>query len=217
MKIAVLGTGIVGRTIATKLVELGHHVRMGSRRADHPGANEWAKLAGGKASVGTFAEAAAFGELVWNCTSGGNSLAALEAAGADNLAGKVLVDVANPLDFSKGMPPTLTIVNDDSLGEAIARTFPQAKVVKTLNTMNCQVMVDPGRVPGDHDVFVCGEDAPAKAKVVELLRSFGWKKPIDLGGISAARGTEMWLLLWVRLFGALGTADFNLHLAMAKS
>src|SRR3954470_2205060 len=136
MKLGVFGTGMVGSTIATKLAQLGHEVKMGSRAAGNAKAVEWAKAAGGKASQGTFADAAAFGEVLFNCTSGGASLAALQAAGATNLAGKVLVDVSNPLDFSKGMPPTLSVCNTDSLGEQIQRAFPDAKVVKALNTVN---------------------------------------------------------------------------------
>jgi 8-hydroxy-5-deazaflavin:NADPH oxidoreductase len=213
MKIAVLGTGVVGATIGSKLVSLGHEVKMGSRSAANEKAAAWASQAGGKASHGTFADAAAFGEMVWSCTSGSGALEALSAAGAANLRGKIVVDISNPLDFSKGFPPTLTIANTDSLGESIQRAFPDAKVVKTLNTVNCGVMVDPARVPGDHDLFVSGNDAEAKRQVAEILRSwFGWKSVIDLGDISTARATEAYLLLWVRLYGALKTADFNLKI-----
>jgi predicted dinucleotide-binding enzyme len=149
------------------------------------------KQAGRGASRGTFADAASHGELVFNCTSGAGTLDALAAAGEENLRGKVLIDVANPLDFSKGMPPTLFVFGEDSLGEQLQRAFPETKVVKALNTVNCQVMVDPSRVPGDHDIFVSGNDAAAKATVTEILRDwFGWKSAIDLGDMSAARGTE---------------------------
>jgi len=209
MKIAVLGTGMVGNTIASRLVALGHEVKMGSRTAGNDKAVAWVKQAGKGASEGSFAQAAAFAELAFNCTAGAASLDALHAAGADNLRGKILVDVANPLDFTRGMPPTLFVFGDDSLGERIQRAFPETKVVKALNTVNCNVMVDPSRVKGDHDVFVSGNDAEAKARVVEILRSFGWKSAIDLGDISTARGTESYLLLWVRLWGALKTPDFN--------
>ncbi len=213
MRIGVLGTGAVGRRIGTKLVELGHEVTMGSRSADSEGLTGWLRETGGVAAGGTFAEAASSAELVFNCTAGGASLEALQAAGAENLAGKVLVDVSNPLDFSKGVPPTLSICNDDSLGERIQATFPEAEVVKALNTINNQVMTEPGRLPGAHNVFVCGEDEGAKATVGELLQSFGWPREaiVDLGGISAARGTEMYLPLWLRLMGSLGTADFNIQ------
>jgi predicted dinucleotide-binding enzyme len=212
MKIGVLGTGTVGSTLATKLASLGHEVRMGARRATNDKATAWAESAGAGASHGTFADAAAFGEILFNCTAGTGALAALESARAENLGGKILIDVANPLDFSKGMPPTLFLSNDTSLGETIQRTFPEAKVVKALNTVNASVMVDPGRVPGEHDIFVCGNDAGAKGEVTRILKEwFGWKGVIDLGDITAARGTESYLLLWVRLWGALGTADFNVR------
>ena len=173
MKYGVLGTGMVGKTIAGKLAELGHEVVMGSRTADNAEARAWAEETGAQASHGTFADAAGAAGVVFNCTAGGASLEALLAAGEGNLAGKLLVDVANPLDFSQGMPPTLSVMGDDSLGEQIQRTFPTARVVKTLNTINCRVMVQPGRVPGDHDVFVCGNDEAAKAEVRELLTAFG--------------------------------------------
>jgi len=216
MKIGVLGTGMVGQAIAGKLVALGHEVTMGSRTADNPKASEWSGGAGERASNGTYADAAAFGELVFNCTAGAGSLEALAAAGADNLRGKILVDVANPLDFSKGMPPSLFVSGDDSLGEQIQRAYPDTHVVKTLNTINCQLMVDPGKVPGDHVVFVSGNDAGAKSRVTSLLtEGFGWKQVLDLGDISTARGTEAYLLLWLRLWGAIGNADFNITIAKA--
>jgi 8-hydroxy-5-deazaflavin:NADPH oxidoreductase len=213
MRIGVLGTGSVGRRIAGKLVELGHEVTMGSRSTDNEALREWVGSAGAGASGGTFAEAAAAGELLFNCTAGDASLDVLAAAGAENLTGKVLVDVSNPLDFSKGMPPTLSICNDDSLGERIQAAFPGAKVVKSLNTVNNQLMTEPGRLPGAHNVFVCGEDEEAKETVSGLLAEFGWPREaiVDLGGIEAARGTEMYLPLWLRLMGALGTADFNIQ------
>ena len=172
MKIGVLGTGMVGNAVAGKLVELGHEVRMGSREAGNEKARAWADAAGERASEGTFADAAAHGELVVNCTAGEHSLEALEQAGTDNLAGKVLLDVANPLDFSGGMPPTLGVANTDSLGEQIQRAFPEARVVKSLNTMNCQVMAAPSLVPGDHVVFLSGDSAAAKADVIDLLEAF---------------------------------------------
>jgi predicted dinucleotide-binding enzyme len=214
MWIAVLGTGSVGRTIATELVELRHDVTMGSRSAESEGLREWLSEAGEGARGGTFAEAAVSAELVFNCTAGDASLDALAAAGVENLAGKVLVDVANPLDFSQGMPPTLKVCNDDSLGERIQAAFPEAKVVKALNTINARVMTDPGRLPGAHNIFICGDDEGAKATVSELLQSFGWPRDsiVDLGDITAARGTEMYLPLWLRLMGSLGTADFNIQI-----
>lgn len=211
MRIAVLGTGMVGTAIAGKLVQLGHQVRMGSRTAGNEMAAAWASAAGAGASHGTFADAAAFGELVFNCTSGAGSLEALGAAGAENLRGKILIDIANPLDFSRGMPPSLFVCNTDSLGEQIQRAFPDTLVVKTLNTVNCELMVDARRLAdGDHTLFLSGNDAQAKAQVRELLGSwFGWKDLIDLGDITTARGTEQLLPIWVRLYGAMGTPHFN--------
>ena len=196
-----------------KLVELGHEVKMGSREAGNENAVEWAESAGANASEGSFADAAAHGELLINATSGSVSVQALEVAGAENLAGKVLVDVANPLDFSGGMPPTLSICNDESLGERIQASFPDAKVVKALNTMNASVMVEPDSLGESTNVFVCGNDSGAKTRVVELLESFGWLSGdiLDLGDITAARGTEMYLPIWLRMMGALGTPQFNIR------
>lgn len=212
MKFGVLGTGMVGSAIASKLVQLGHEVKMGGREAVNEKGAEWVKSVDGKGSYGTFADAAKFGEIIINVTAGGVSLQALKAAGTDNLKGKVLIDIANPLDFSQGMPPTLSVVNTDSLGEQIQRTFPDAKVVKTLNTLNCQLMVNPNAVAnGDHNIFISGNDAQAKAQVLEILAQFGWKKQnvIDLGDITTARGTEQLLPIWIRLWGTLGSPDFN--------
>ena len=213
MRFAVLGTGMVGQSIANKLVQLGHEVRMGGRSRGNDKAVAWAREAGARASEGSFADAAAFGEVIFNCTLGSASLEALAAAGAENLRDKILIDVSNPLDLSKGMPPTLFAGNTDSLGEQIQRAFPEAKVVKTLNTINCQLMVEPTKLRGgEHDVFVSGNDAGAKERVAEILRTFGWKHIIDLGDIATARGTESYLPLWLRLWGALQTADFNIKI-----
>ena len=214
MRIGILGTGVVGQTIGTKLVSLGHDVKMGARTATNEKAEKWVKENGARGSHGTFADAASFGEIVFNCTSGMASLDALQQAGARNLDGKILIDVANPLDFSKGMPPTLSVCNTDSLGEQIQRAFPNARVVKTLNTMNTNVMVDPRLVPGDSDVFVSGNDAAAKAQVTEILKQwFGWRAVIDLGDITSARGTEMLLPIWLRLWGTFKTPNINFHIA----
>ncbi|HEX7121456.1 MAG TPA: NAD(P)-binding domain-containing protein [Gemmatimonadaceae bacterium] len=213
MRIGILGTAGVAQTLGTKLVQVGHQVRLGGRHAANERAAAWAQAAGAGASTGTFADAAAFGELVMNCTAGTASLEALRIAGPENLNGKILIDVANPLDFSRGMPPTLTLCNTTSLGEEIQRAFPDVKVVKALNTVTAAVMVEPSLLPGDHDLFVCGNDAEAKATVSRLLReSFGWRIIHDLGDISAARGTEMMMAAWVRLMLAFGTPRFNWHI-----
>jgi predicted dinucleotide-binding enzyme len=215
MRIGVLGTGAVGCAIATRMLQLGHQVTMGSRSTESEALVAWTGEAGGDAKSGTFADAAAAGELLFNCTAGIASLDALTSAGAGNLAGKTLVDVAVPLDFSQGMPPRLAFCNDESLGERIQAAFPETRVVKALNTVNSAVMVDPGRVRGDHSIFVCGDDAAAKAQVSALLEAIGWtaESIVDLGGIEAARGTEMYLPLWLRLYGHFGDADFNIALA----
>jgi predicted dinucleotide-binding enzyme len=226
MRIAVLGSGVVGQVFAGKLTALGHDVKMGTRdvaslmarREPAVGTKEtfaeW-KARNPKVALGTFAQAAAHGEVLFNCTSGTGSLDALRAAGDANLAGKILIDLANPLDFSKGMPPTLSVVNTDSLAEQIQRAFPAVKVVKTLNTMNAHIMVDPALVAGgDHHVFVSGNDPAAKAQVTGILKDwFGWKHIIDLGDITTARGVEMVLPLWLRVWGALGGPMFNFKIA----
>ncbi|MEM7152322.1 MAG: NAD(P)-binding domain-containing protein [Myxococcota bacterium] len=217
MKIAVLGTGMVGTTLASKMVERGHEVMMGSRTADNEKARAWVEASGERARHGTFEDAARFGDWVFNCTSGMASLKALEAAGAEALGDKILVDVANPLDFSQGFPPRLSVANDDSLGEQIQRAFPRTRVVKALNTVTCTVMVEPSRVPGEHDIFVCGDDEAARAAVAGFLKEdFGWPTVTDLGALSNARATEAWLLLWTRLYGRLGHADFNLRVVTAE-
>ena len=215
MQIGILGTGMVGESLASKLVKNGHAVKMGARQAGNEKAMAWAAKAGGQASEGSFAAAAAFGSIVFNCTAGMHSLEALQAAGAENLKGKVLIDVSNPLDFSKGMPPTLSVGNNDSLGEQIQRAFPETHVVKALNTLNAYLMVDPASLAGDHSLFIAGNDAGAKATVKGLLsKDLGWKPEaiLDAGDISASRGTEGIILLWVRIFGGLGHANFNWHI-----
>ena len=230
MKIAVFGTGPVGQALAGKLAELGHEVTVGTRDPEatlartesdylgNPPFKAWLAAHPG-VELEQAGEAAAQAELILNATNGAGSLSMLEAAGEANLAGKVLIDVSNALDFSQGMPPSLFVCNTDSLGEQIQRRFPEAKVVKTLNTMNVYVMVDPSIVPGAHDVFLCGEDSDAKQGVSELLQSLGWPEGriLDLGGIVSARGVEMYLPLWLRLMGALGSGSFNIAVVRAPA
>lgn len=226
-KIAVLGTGAVAQIIGERLAGLGHPVMVGTRNVaetlarsgndmfGRPPFKDWA-AAHPEIQVGTFSEAAAFGEALVNATHGGGSLPALRSAGEAHLAGKVLLDIANPLDFSKGFPPTLSVCNDDSLGEQIQREFPKLRVVKSLNTMNAFIMVNPTLIPGKHHVFMNGNDAAAKADVRGILNSFGWEDDciLDMGDITTARGTEMLLPIWVRLYGSLGHGMFNFSLAM---
>ncbi len=224
MKIAVLGTGMVGQTLAGKLAELGHEVTVGTRdvaatmaRAEpdamgNPPYAAWA-AAHPLVSLDTFAAAAADAELIVNATSGGVSIAVLEAAGRENLAGRVMLDIANPLDFSAGFPPTLSVKDTDSLAEQIQSSFPQLRVVKSLNTVTAPLMVNPGQLAdGDHSVFLSGNDAGAKKTVAGLLESFGHTDIIDLGDITTARGAEMYLPIWLRLMGALGTPIFNVKI-----
>jgi hypothetical protein len=211
MRIGVLGSGVVGQTIGSKLIHLGHEVMMGSRDAANPTAITWAKKEGPRASFGTFANSAAFAELIFNCTLGSASLAALEHAGAENLEGKILIDTANPLDYSSEIW-TLTVSNTDSLGEQIQRAFPRARVVKTLNTMNCNVMVDPGKLAERTDVFVGGNDTEAKAVVISILRDwFGWKSVIDLGDIRTSRAVEMFVVMWQSLRNWTSSHRFNIR------
>ncbi len=213
MKIGVLGTGVVGQTIAGKLVAMGHDVMMGARFPDNEKVVAFAARTGGKA--GSFADAARHGDLLINCTRGDGSIAALRQ-GAPDLDGKTIIDVSNPLDFSKGFPPSLSVSNTDSLAEMIQREFPLAHVVKSLNTVTASIMIDPARIPGPHSIFVSGNDPTAKGQAMDLLRSFGWQSIIDLGDITTARGAEQFLPLWVRLLGALGTAEFNVAVVKAS-
>lgn len=200
MRFGVLGTGMVGTTIASKLAALGHEVCMGSRTRENPSAAAWAATAGAGARAGTFADAAGFGELVFNCTAGTASVDVVRQAGPERFAGKVLIDVANRLQMTATGPQL--VIGEISLGEELQQTVPEARVVKTLNTINHQLMVDPSLVPGSHDVFVCGDDAEAKAQVVSLLVSFGWPREdiVDLGGIASARAVELYIPLWIRLW-----------------
>lgn len=227
MKTAVFGTGIVGQVIGNRLAGLGHSVTIGTRdvnktlaRTDkdaygNPPFAEWLKQ-NNSVQLKAYTEAAASAEIIFNCTQGQGSVEALKQAGEVNLKGKIIIDISNPLDFSKGMPPFLSPGNTDSLGEQIQRTFPETKVVKTLNTMNCFLMVNPAALPGDHNVFVSGNDASAKDKAKEILKSFGWKESnmIDLGDITSARGTEQLLPIWIRLYGALKNPMFNFNIVI---
>lgn len=228
MKIAIIGTGIVGKTIASKLVELNHDVMMGTRNVSdklastqtdnygNPPFGEWIKT-NSKVKLGSFAEAAAFGELMVNATNGSNSLTALILAGTKNLAGKVLIDIANPLDFSNGMPPSLLpgLNNTNSLAEEIQKTFPDTMVIKTLNTMWCGLMVNPNLVGnGDHINFISGNNSEAKNKVIKLLNQFGWldKNILDIGDITGARATESLLPIWLKVMGVTKNGAFNFRL-----
>jgi predicted dinucleotide-binding enzyme len=220
MKIAILGTGMVGNALGTKLVQKGHEVTMGSRDAKNESAQKWASSLGHLAHLGTFREAAAFGEIVISCTGGMHSMEALGTIGVEPLRNKILIDVSNPLQQNKDGSMILGFCNTDSLSEQIQRAFPFTRVVKALNTVNCDIMVEPSRVPGDHNLFICGNDANAKKEVSKHLNDwFGWKidNIMDVGDITAARGTEMMMPLWMRLFqGAIGHPHFNWHIVRGK-
>jgi predicted dinucleotide-binding enzyme len=208
MKIGVLGTGMVGTTIATKLVQLGHHVTMGSRTPDNSAAANWAAANGINASRGTFTDAALYSELVFLCTKGEATLEVVRTAGAKAFNDKVVIDVSNPLDFSRGMPPSLLMCNTESLGEHVQKALPYAKVVKTLNIVNCEVMVDPAK-GGNPTMLLSGNDTNAKQTVVALLMDFGWTDIVDLGDIRTARGTEMLLPVWLSLWNIIGHPHFG--------
>jgi predicted dinucleotide-binding enzyme len=210
MNIGVLGSGVTAQTIGTKLVQLGHEVMLGSREEAKPSSVIWAKDAGQHALYGTFRNAAAFGEILFNCTLGMASMDALQMAGAENMRDKILIDTANPIDRSTGVWK-LTVCNTDSLGEQIQRAFPETKVVKTLNTINANVMTDPAKLTEMTDLFVSGNDLDAKATVIQLLKEwFGWKRVIDLGDITTSRGAEMYVLLWHYLRDATPAPRFNI-------
>ncbi len=222
MRIGIIGTGVVGRSLAAKLADINHDVMMGTRNVKQTVSRpekdrvtsqtfaEWHQQHA-KVRLGSFEEAARHGEVLISATAGSASLDPLKQAGAADMKGKILMDISNPLDFSKGMPPTLSVCNTDSLGELIQRSFPDVKVVKTLNTTNASMMTNPGQLAkGDHTMFICGNDGAAKTTVIGYLREwFGWKDIIDLGDITHARGMEMILPIWIRLFGLLKTPVFN--------
>jgi predicted dinucleotide-binding enzyme len=208
MKIGILGSGRVGQTIAAKLAAIDQDVLLGTRSPEK--IKDWSAL-NSKVKTGSLSLAAAHGEVVINATRGDGSLEALEAAGPANLSGKLLIDLSNPLDFSHGMPPSLTVCNTDSLGEQIQRLLPETKVVKSLNTMNMMLMVDPRSLAdGDHTLFLSGDDPAAKAQAGRLLAEwFGWSDIFDLGNISTSRGAEALLLIWTTLMMKLGTPKFQ--------
>ena len=211
MQIGILGSGVTAQTLGSKLVQLGHEVMLGSRDEANPSSVAWARDIGQQhALYGTFMNAASFGEVLFNCTLGMASLNALQMAGAENLKGKILIDTANPIDRSSGVWE-LTVCNTDSLGEQIQRAFPDTKVVKTLNTVNANVMADPAKLVEMTDIFVSGNDLDAKATVMRYLREwFGWRHVIDLGDITTARGVEMYVLFWHYLRDVTPAQRFNI-------
>jgi predicted dinucleotide-binding enzyme len=208
MKIGVLGSGMVGQAIASKLVERGQQVMISSRNLEKV-KDFTARVPG--VQMGSFSQAAAHGEVLFNALKGEATLEVLSSVDAGSLQGKILIDISNPLDFSRGMPPSLYVCNTDSLGEQIQAAFPQLKVIKTLNTLNANLMVNPGSLAGgDHTLFMSGNDEQAKEQVRRLFGEwFGWRDIIDVGDITTARGTEALLALWVRLFMKFGSPNFQ--------
>ena len=223
MNIGIIGGGGVGQTLGAALVALGHKVTIGIRaatpeelaksRAQAKPLAEWIAATGGK--VTTMAQAAKGAKLIINATHGESSIAALTLAGADNLAGKVLIDVGNPLDFSQGMPPALSAAmsGHTSLGEQIQAAFPSAKVVKAFNTIGAAIMVKPSSVAGEHDLLIAGNDAAAKDTVTTIAKGFGWQHVVDLGDIKGARAMEAQVLLWMQVAQATGAWVHNIHIA----
>lgn len=216
MKYGILGTGSVGEAIATKLIMQGHQVMMGSRSSDNEKAVQWAEQNGDGGSNGTFSQAATFGEIIFNCTAGVASLSVLDAIGSENLNGKILVDVANPIVRGKYNSLVPDLCNTNSLGEEIQRQYPEVKVVKTFNTVPACLMVDPTILEGEHDIFICSDHQDAKQQIIELLHSFGWQSPIDLGKLPAARYTEMLAILWAPIYGAVKEPIFNYKVVIEK-
>lgn len=202
MKYGVLETGDVAQTIASKLVELGHEVMMGSRTANNEKAVAWAAANGDKASSGTFADAAAFGERVFNCVQGIHAIEALEAAGKDNLKGKILIDQSNPYVYKDGhISLKAEYTENTCLGEEVQKLLPDTKVVKTLNYLGSVMMTNPGELSEPVTGFYCGNDAEAKEAVRQILADFGWQETFDMGDISMSRYTEMLGAFWVPVYG----------------
>jgi predicted dinucleotide-binding enzyme len=207
MKVGILGTGDVGRAIGKGFITLGHEVKLAGREAANPKAVAWVKEMGPKASTGTFADAASFGDLVVLCTLGTAYESVLAAAGPERLAGKVLIDTTNPLDFSKGRPPRLAVGHTDSGGEQVQRTVPGARVVKAFNIVGNPSMFRPDFPGGPPDMLICGNDAEAKKTVTTVLHDFGWPNVVDFGGIESSRYLESLCITWV-LYGA-ATGGWN--------
>ena len=228
MKISILGTGNVAQTLSEKFITLGYDVMLGTRNVansmsrqstDNYGSLPFAEWfsKNPKVQLGTFAESAAFGDIIVNALNGGATISAINSCQLSDFDHKIVIDIANPLDFSKGFPPLLIegLNNSNSLGEEIQKTLPLAKVVKTLNTMWSGIMVNPKMIhEGNHINYICGNDAEAKAKVISILNEFGWQNDniLDLGDISNARGTESILLIWTRIYSVTQTGAFNMSI-----
>jgi 8-hydroxy-5-deazaflavin:NADPH oxidoreductase len=207
MQIAILGTGAVGPALAKALSAAGHQVTIGTRDPEQTKAREqWAEV---DLPLAAYQDLDA--DIFINATNGSGSLPALQAVG-DALKGKVVIDASNPLDFSQGFPPSLFVSNTDSLAEQLQRELPEARVVKMFNTMANQVMINPRGLADDSTIFVAGNDADARQNAASIAADLGWTDVFDLGDLTAARGLEMYLPLWVRIFAQLGRPEFNIKL-----
>ena len=213
MKYGILGTGNVAQEIGSKLIKLGHEVKLGSRDAKNEKALNWAKKNGAKATVGTFAEAAAFGERIFNCVQGIHAIEAITSAGPDKFKDKILIDISNPYNYKDGhisLDPKYS--GNTCLGQEIQKFLPKTKVVKTLNYLGFNLMTNPGSLSEPITGFYCGNDNKSKEEVNKILHDFGWTDTFDLGDISMSRYTEMLGAFWVPVYGKLGNMDWGFKL-----
>jgi 8-hydroxy-5-deazaflavin:NADPH oxidoreductase len=212
MKIGILGRGNVGRTLAAGFRDRGHEVMIGSRDPGHAELQEWLAGAGEGVKAGTMSETAEFGELLVLALLGVAAEEAIRGAGPENFSGKVVIDAMNPLDFSGGPPPKLAFSGEDSLGERVQRAIPDAKVVKAFNTIGAPLMIEPRLQGAQPAMFIAGDDAGAKESVADILRSFGWPDPVDIGGIEGSRELEALCILWVKVGFVRGAWDHAISL-----
>lgn len=211
-RVGVLGTGEVGRRLALGFAARGHAVMIGSRDPDKPELREWLAGEGAGIQSATFAETASHGELLVLAVLGTAAEQAIADAGAEKFDGKVVIDAMNPLDFSAGFPPKLAISGEDSLGERVQRTLPEAKVVKAFNIIGNPYFVEPSFPEGQPTMLIAGNDEEAKRTVADVLADFGWPEPLDLGGIEGARELEAICIAWVKIGGARGAWDHGFKL-----
>ena len=207
MRVGIIGSGAVARALAAGLLDQGHQVKISSRNTSAPALEKWQQEAGREASLGSFSEAAEFGEIVFVATKGTATDKALELAGPGSLSGKVVVDVTNPLTMNADKQLALKHLPDGSLGETVQRLLPNSRVVKAFNTVNAAHMVKPQFPGGAPEMFFCGNDAGAKAVVAEILTAFGWK-PVDIGRIDGARFLEPLSMLGIRMAMNSGNWDY---------
>jgi len=212
MRVGVLGSGQVGQRLAAGFRGRGHEVMIGSRDPAKPELVRWLSGEGAGIEAGTFAAAAAHGELVVLAVLGNAAEQAIAEAGPENFSGKVVIDAMNPLDFSGGFPPKLSIAGQDSLGERVQRALPDARVVKAFNTIGSAYFVDPNFTEGDPTMLIAGDDEDAKRAVADVLADFGWSQTVDIGGIEGSRELEAICIAWVKIGGARGAWDHGFKL-----